>query len=318
MKGYGSFKASIKILVIFALSAGMLLVSAATFAQGNKEQTSSTTKWEWSDDGWRLRLAVNGKAEFTDDYSDVRSVSEGGSVRLEEESGGQTRRVEVRRDSNGQLVRSYYVNGDSLPLDSKGRAWMAKRLLQALRQGAIDVDPRVQALLRRGGVKGVFDEIEQVSGDYGKRVYFVSLVKNGNLSSNDRQRVLQEVSRQITDDYEKAGFLRKTAGMFLEGQNVAAFFQSIETIQSDSVRRGILSELLQQKNLSEEALAQVVESAARISSDYEKARFLIGALNLYDGDNLVHSAFLKTIETIKTDYQRGRVLSALSERKQVH
>ena len=317
MKVCKLFSGSIEFVLMSAAIGAILLTSSMALSQGKKEQTTSSTKWEWSDDSWKLSVAINGKAEFTDDYSDVRSVSEGGSVRIEEDRGGQTRRVEVRRDANGQLMRSYSVNGESRALDSEAREWMSKLLLQAVRGGAIDVDPRVLSLLRRRGVSGVLEEIEQVSGEYAKRIYFASLVKNGNLTSGDQEKVLKEVNRQMTSDYEKAVFLKKTSDTFLQDQNVAAFFQSIDTIRSDYEHRGVLSALLNQKNLNEKVLAQMLESIARIGSDYEKATFLLEASNLYTGDNRLRSAFLKTVETIKSDHERGRVLSALLKNKQI-
>ena len=314
---YRPGRASITFLFIFAVSAAMVGASISAAAQAKKDQSTSTSKWEWTDDDWRMRVAVNGKAEFTEDYSDVRSVSEGGFVRIEEERGGETRRIEIRRDADGQVVRSYSVNGESRALDSKGREWMANILLKALRHGSIDVDPRVRQLLRQGGVTRVLQEMEQVKGDYAKRVYFTSLVKNEGLSASDRQRVLAEVGRQITSDYERAGFLKKTAPIFLNSESSAAYFQNVDTIRSDYERRGVLSSLLKQKDLSEKLLGLVLDSASRLGSDYEKATLLIQASNLYTGDTLLRSAFLRAIETIKSDHERGRVLSALLKNKQI-
>ena len=306
------------IAFLFAVATAITAASAVTFAQEKKDQkTTSTSTWEWADDGWRMRVSVTGKAEFTEDYSDVREVSEGGSVRIEEERNGQMRRMDFRRDPAGQLVRTYSVNGETRPLDSEGREWMGRLLLKALRNGSIDVDPRVRQLLSQGGVNRVLEEMEQVNGDYAKRIYFASLIKNANLSGSERQRVLTEVGRQITSDYERATFLKKTAPVFLNGESTEAYFQNIDTIQSDYERRGVLSSLLKQKDLNERVLGLVLDSAARLGSDYEKATLLIQASNLYTGDTLLRAAFLRAIETIKSDHERGRVLSALLKNKQI-
>jgi hypothetical protein len=64
-------------------------------------------------------------------------------------------------------------------------------------------------------------------------------------------------------------------------------------------------------------LRDVLRQMRTISSDYEKATFLIAVSNVYTGDSRLKSAFLKAVETIKSDYERGRVLSVLLKNKQI-
>ena len=71
------------------------------------------------------------------------------------------------------------------------------------------------------------------------------------------------------------------------------------------------------RNLREEIWLQMLEVAASISSDHEKATFLLEASKVFELNPRVRSAFLKTVETIKSDHERGRVLSALLRNKQL-
>ena len=71
------------------------------------------------------------------------------------------------------------------------------------------------------------------------------------------------------------------------------------------------------KNQSEEVLRLLLDSATEMSSDYEKATFLVELSNVYTGDTRLKSAFLKAVESIKADYERGRVLSVLLKNKQI-
>jgi hypothetical protein len=306
-------------LVLFMLGAVFLSAHLGrTQTQTPNSKTRSATTWEWSDDGWRMRVEIHGKAEFTENYLDISSLSEDGFLRIDEDHNGESRRLEVNRDEAGQLIRKYFVNGEPRALDEKGRKWVAVLLLTAVRQGAIDVDKRVQTLLRQHGVNGMLEEIGSISGDYGKRIYFEALFKNETLSRGDLQKVLEAAGTQISSDYEKANLLKHTAENFLDDSTLRnTFFQSITTIHSDYERRGVLSALLKRKNLSEQVLSQVLETAASISSDYEKATFLMEASNMYAGDARLRSAFLKTVETIKSDHERGRVLTALLKNKQI-
>jgi hypothetical protein len=375
-----------KILFLLAPLAALLFSSPLSFAQKSKNQTHSTSRWEHSDDGQKRRLEIRGKAEFTDDYTDIKDVSEGGVVRVEEERDGQSRRYEVRRDVGGELTRAYFVNGQARELDASARTWIAQLVLNAVRQGGIDADKRVQTIMSRRGVAGVLEEIDQIQSDYAQRRYFEALLKQANLNAGALQDVLARAARRISSDYEqaqlligvapvlagkdeavpaffaavatiesdyehrrvlttllnrlsptrellvqvaastksissdyeKAGVLKAIAAVYLDDPALrGVFFQTVGTIQSDYEHRRVLSALIKTKNLGEEALTQLLDSASAMSSDYEKATFLLEASNAYTGDARLRSAFLKAVETIKSDYERGRVLSALLKNKQI-
>jgi uncharacterized protein YeeX (DUF496 family) len=311
-----------KLLKIFTTSIAILfmfvIATVTPYAQTGKEKTESTSRWEWSDDGLKLRVEIHGKAEFTEDYTDIKDVSQGGSVRIEEDRNGQSRRFEIRRDAAGQLQRIYYLNGEARPLDENARNWLANMVLQAVRQGAIDADKRVQTILRQRGVSGVLDEIKLISGDFAKRRYFDALIKNGNLTATALQDVLREAARQITSDYEQAQLLIGAAAA-LTGKEAAApaFFEAIGTIKSDYEHKRVLTALLKQSNPSRELLVQVATSAAGISSDYEKASVLKEVAAAYLDEPALTRVFFQTLETIKSDYEHRGVLSALLKSKKL-
>lgn len=309
-----------KIVILLAPLAAVFIASPVDrgIAQKKQDETRSVMTWEHSDDGWRQRLEIRGKAEFDAEYTDIREVSEGGVVRIEEVRNGQSRRYEVRRDVGGQLTRAYFVNGETRALDAAARSWVAQMVLAAVRQGGIDADKRVQTILSKSGVQGVLQEIDQIKSDFAKRRYFEALLKQGNLDEKALQSTLAQAARQISSDYEQAQLLLGVAPV-LAGKEGAttAFFQAVNTISSDYEHRRVLSALIKTRNLGEEALTQLLDSASGMSSDYEKASFLLEASSAYTGDSRLRSAFLKAVETIKSDYERGRVLSALLKNKQI-
>jgi len=386
------FKSIAKALFFVALFALLgVLATKAIRSQSQKvnipkDESNNTMRWEHSDNGERFRMEIRGKAEFTDDYTDIRSVSQNGYVRIEEDRNGQSRRYEIRPDANGQLQRYYSVNGENRPLDDAGRAWAGKIILDAVRQSGIDADKRVQSILRKAGVQGVLNEIASISGDYAQRHYFEALIKYGNLNQTDLQTVLRSAAQHISSDYEqaelligvadqmigkdsaagaffeatatiksdyerkrvlttilkkgtptrevlvqvaksaaaissdyeKATVLKEVSGIYLDDPTLRTiYFQTVDAIRSDYEHRGVLSALLKKTKLSEDVLAGMLESAMRISSDYEKASFLLEASNAYTGDTRLRNLFLKAVETIGSDYERGRVLSALLKNKQI-
>jgi hypothetical protein len=246
----------------------------------------------------------------------------------------------------------FYVNGVAQSIDAAGKAWLAKFVLDAVRQGGVDADKRVKTILERRGVAGVLAEIDQIQGDWAKRIYYEQLLKQANLDGTALRDVLRQMARNISSDYEQAQLLTAVAPM-ITGKEAALqpYFDAVatiksdyerarvlktimkqdtpssallvlvasssKTISSDYERRGVLSALVKTKNQSEEVLRLLLDSAAAMSSDYEKATLLLEVSNSYTGDTRLKGLFLKAVETIKSDYERGRVLSALLKNKQI-
>ncbi len=284
-------------------------------AQKKQDDTRSHMTWEHSDDGWRRRVEVRGKAEFNEEYTDVKDVSEDGVVRIEETRNGQSRRYEVRREA-GQLTRAYYLNGAKQPLDAAAQTWIAQLVLNAVRQGGIDADRRVQTILSRNGVAGVLHEIDQIESDYAKRRYFEALLRHGNLSETALKDTLAQAARQIKSDYEQAQLLIGVAPVLAnKGGAMPVFFQAVATIESDYEHSRVLKTLLNRVDTSRELLVQVAASTKGISSDYEKAGVLKAVASVYLDDAALRDVFFQTVGTIGSDYEHRRVLSALVKTK---
>ena len=349
---------SIKARVFWLLASFFAILIAAPLprleAQKTRDETRSVTRWEHTDTeiGLKRRFETRGKAEFTDDYTDIKNVSENGWAIIEEHRDRQSYRYEVRHDASGQLQRLFYVNGVAQPIDANAKAWLAKFVLDIVRQGGYDAERRVKTILDQRGVAGVLAEIDQIQGDWAKRIYYEQLLKQANLDATALRDVLRQMARNISSDYEQAQLLTAVAPM-LTGKEAALqpFFDAVatiksdyergrvlktimkqdtpssallvlvasstKTISSDYERRGVLSALVKTKNHSEEVLRILLDSAAAMSSDYEKATLLMEVSNVYTGDTRLKSLFLKAVETIKSDYERGRVLSALLKNKQI-
>src|SRR3982750_385863 len=108
----------------------LLINDAAAMQKHRTEQTQQTESrntsiWSHTDDGVKLEVRVEGKVEFTDDYTDVRSVSEDGLFQVIDERGGETRKLRVTRDASGGLRRTLSVNGHTREFDAEAAAWLS-------------------------------------------------------------------------------------------------------------------------------------------------------------------------------------------------
>ena len=313
-------KHSLKARILWLLASFVAVLIASPMpqlrAQKSRDETQSNTTWIQQDGDQKRLLEIRGKAEFNDDYTDVKDVSEDGVVRIEEVRNGQSRRYEVRRDAGGQLTRAFYLNGQSRGLDETARKWIAELVLMAVRQGGIDADKRVQRILSSQGVAGVLREIDQIQSDYAKRRYFDALVKQGNLNETALRDVLAQAARQIKSDYEQAQLLIGVAPVLANKTGaMPAFFQAVGTVESDYEHSRVLKTLLKRVEPSKDLLIEVASSTKGISSDYEKAGVLKAVAAVYLDDTTLRGVFFQTVGTIGSDYEHRGVLSALVKTK---
>ena len=111
-----------------------------------------------SDNGVTLKINGRGKIEFTDDETDVESVSSGGSFVLERSAAGESRRFEARAGTGGAVERRYTLNGRDIDA-AAGRQWLAAQLPHLLREMGVNADRRVARLIAKGGPPAVLDEV---------------------------------------------------------------------------------------------------------------------------------------------------------------
>jgi len=307
-----------KIVLLLAPLAAVFMTSSVqhSVAQKKPDDTRTIVTWEHSDDHLKRRLEIRGTVEFNDEYTDVKDVSEGGIVRIEEVLNGQSRRYEVRRDVGGQLSRAFYLNGQQRELDAAARTWVAQLVLNAVRQGGIDADKRVQRILSRSGVAGVLREIELIESDYAERRYYDALVKLGNLNATQLEQTLAHAAQHLKSDYEQSQFLIAVAPA-IDGKAAAvpAFFNAVDTVKSNYERSRVLKTLLARVAPSKEILVLIATSTRGINSDYEKASVLKDVAAVYLDDPALSGVFFQTVSTIDSDYEHRRVLSALLKTK---
>ena len=299
-----------------AITMAVLGFAAVPILAGTSTHTSDNNDSEWvinhSDNGHEFNLRIKGKPEFTDDYSDLKSLSAGGSVTIEEKTASVTRKLEIKPDPDGKLQRTYSVNGAAHDLDAEGKQWVSAIILDAVRQSAFDVERRVARLFERGGAAAVFEEVAQIKGDYAKSVYLRQLLKDRQVDAATARKVVQIAARDISSAYEKQQVLAAVSGKYLEDkETLAEFAAAIPTISSDYERGQALAALVKDHKLTSDQLKIVVPAAAKMSSDHEKANALLGLLKAGGVEAVAQPAFFEAVNGIQSAYDRARVLSAV-------
>src|SRR5262249_39306210 len=210
-------------------------------------------------------------------------------------------------DANGNLRRSYTVQGKAHDFDTEARQWLSGLLLEAVRQSGFDAERRVPRLYQKGGANAIFEEVSLIKGDYAKGIYLRELMKNHELDSASAQRVVTQAAREMKSDYEKRQVLSLAAEKYLNDPKVLTeLITATETIHSDYERGQTITAALKRGSLTNEQLKGVLQSVTGIASDYEKAQALVRIAEAYPAEVAASPAYFDAVNSVKSDYEHSR------------
>ena len=233
-------------------------------------------KWTVKLEGTRCRIdfRMEGKAQFNDDFTDLVSLSPGGSFRLDVTDDGERRQLEITPGAGG-LERTWKVNGREQPWDAAARAWLAAFLVELDRRTAVAVDQRLPILLRKGGVSGVLAETAQMPSDYARNVYYAKLAAATHLSSADVVRVLDQGASLGKSDYYDAELIKSLGVQAGDDAQVrAAMIRMIRQMTSDYYRAESARQALGSGRIGASEVDFLIDVIQHMDSDYYKVEVL--------------------------------------------
>ena len=126
-----------------------------------------------------------------------------------------------------------------------------------------------------------------------------------------------DAAAAINSDYELATLLIElNEARRIDDAVRPAFFKAANTLQSDYEHRRVLTAVVGRRDATPGMLADALASAQNIRSDYELAELLIQVAEYGVDDNL-GPAFFAAAGTIESDYEHGRALASLLDRRAV-
>src|SRR3569833_2046182 len=140
------------VMLIIALGAVPVLAAAPAARAGadcqrnrrsiensHEQHDNDLIRWRarWSGDNCRVDLVATGEIRFNSDFADITSISNDGTLDLPGVDGSTTRRLTMRPDRSGHLVRTYYVNDREQPWDDAAKRWLAALLIDLDRMSGI-------------------------------------------------------------------------------------------------------------------------------------------------------------------------------------
>ena len=179
-----------------------------------------------------VRRDARGTITFTDDLTDVQSLSDGGTFTMRDWSHGVPRTVEIT-SAGGKLTRSYYVGGLSRPWDEDARRFLATQLPVLVRRSGLGADARVKSIFEKKGVNGVLEEIDLLGGDYA-RVCIHRVIDLARFDSNGVKRAGAR-GAALTSDYDRRQCGAVATRVTLDQAGAAAYVQAMASMKSTTI-----------------------------------------------------------------------------------
>ena len=160
-----------------------------------------------------------------------------------------------------------------------------------------------------------FNAASGISSDYELRRVYSTMLKRGPVGAQTLAGILEHTA-SIESDYELSELLRQIVSQQpLDERNRAAFFRAVGTISSDYEKRRVLSAVVSDTQPSDQAfLEAALNAAAAMQSDYETASFLHDVLKQNGLEGAARAPFFKTVASLSSGYERGRVLQSVVKR----
>ena len=95
----------------------------------------------------RFELSMRGKIWFSDDDRDIERLEPGGRLMIEERLRfGPERMIIITAAPNGDLQRTFIVDGQSRPFDATAQAWLGTVLPDIIRETGVGAVERVKRI----------------------------------------------------------------------------------------------------------------------------------------------------------------------------
>ena len=307
---------TLAVIAICLFGAVTEIVKMSPFITFDRAFGGSWNQSRWSVDGRTIEASYRGDIQFGDDDKSVLSISPGGFFSLRE-TGWTRRELNMRTGENDRLEVHYLVDGREQPLDSGGRTWMESTIGFLVRENGIHAEERALRILSRRGPAAVFDEIDQIQSGHTRQKYLSAVIRSAKLDAGDLRRAMSRI-RRIDSDHEKANLLLEVPRYYKDSVLQAAYFEAVDSIQSDHDRGRVLSRTIEEAGDDAAAFQYIGDSIRKMNSDHDKAELLrLPAAQRAGSDPAASHALLRATASIQSSHDKSRVLTGLLQARAV-
>lgn len=246
----------------------------------NETDDDRTLRIEIGRPGYFLHAEMDGKVAFNEAEDDVASLEEGATVLIREKRDDVLHELRIEND-DGAIEREYARDGETMPMDTSARAWLAKVIPEILRNAAINVEARIARIHDRGGNRAVLDELALIESDHALAKYAAHFVSQYSLAPREADELIERLG-SVGSDFELRNAL-------------AAVFSSTE--------------------LEPASQARLLDVAASINSDFEAAELAVLVVPDLEPTQRNLALWRELVAGIGSDFEMRRAIAPLFERE---
>jgi len=261
--------------------------------------------------GCTVEVKSEGKIEFSDDFTDIASITPSGNFRLTVSRNGG--RQELNIDGRGtSLTHEYRVNGTARPYDATAKSWFAGFLVELDRETAVGVDVRLPKLLKQGGVDGVIKETGLMTSDYARGRYYRKLSESVKLSSAETVRIMNQAAALGTQDYYAADLLKSLGPQVGDSATErSALLGLINNMKSDYYIVEGVNAAFTKRAIGATDVDFLLRLMPRVQSDYYKLEMVKRIVSSGRVDGNQRGALAQSLTSMHEDYYMSSMLSEL-------
>jgi hypothetical protein len=298
------------------------LIGACAFSAGHTarhtelhdDQDNHHWHLAWVTPDCKVDWTADGEVWYSDNAKDIARLSPGAMLTVIQQDGQHTRRVEFYQ-KGGMLDRTYAVDGMPQQWDGAAADWFADLLVQVDHTTGMLASVRFPAMMANGGPSAVITDLMEAS-DAAKRTYMKKLIMSTKLDAAQSCQIAA-LAEHMSSDYERTELLIDVADQidFTAPACREAYFDAVNRISSDYDRSRALIAAIDHGPRSGAGLdgftIAAIASARGIASDHEKTHVLVTVASRLSTADTVRTAYLTTARTIASDTERARALTAL-------
>jgi beta-lactamase regulating signal transducer with metallopeptidase domain len=262
--------------------------------------------------GVERRVNYSGDLAFNADETDVVSLDD--KLSIMERVDGVTRRIEIAADGKGGQVRRFWLDGDMKPIDAPAQAWITAQI-ELVAESAQGSGPRVERLLRKGGVEAALADIGKAPESMARRSRIEALLESGP-QSDDTVSQLIALSGRMKDDFQRrTAFIALIQHRTLAPAQQRDLLSLVPTLKGDFDRREVIVALSPQLANDAAVMTAWQQAVRGFGGDFDKRTAIVA---LIDEDHEATPDRLRTAIAasgmIGGDFDRRTVLTAAAHR----
>ena len=302
-------KALFKITIVLALILPSLMNQVQASQLSLDKDITSRERSNWKAEN--IKVSSHGEIEFNNDYTDVKSISSDGYLKISMVSFGMTRKLYFR-SQEGQLDKLYFEGNKQVKFEPKGREWMQEVLPQVVRNSGLDLKNRVNKVYENGGVDAFLIELKATDSDYFKSRMVHYLLDNHDLGKKEKEKLLKEFPSHIDSDYELSQIFKKHNSVFIDDSILSKeFFNSLNQVSSDYELSQILNSVFKNNDLNEASFELFISAMEHIDSDFEKSNLIKLAISEGKNSTIKLDLILNNLKGIDSDYEKGVIIKTV-------